>query len=114
MSNDIPKDIELSRHYASMQKDDLYRALVPPEQQMAFSEGGKLVRGREIFQTLLDRSHDTICQVYREREGEHRDLVALIALIAAALIGSSIILGAPAYVVAALAVKVGLSHICKG
>ena len=110
---DAAIQVEARRHL-ELSDDELLMMMLPPGQQTAFSREGALMRGREIFHSVLDNVRDRVCEIYRQRADKHENTVALVALIASALIGNATLGGIPAFAFAALVAKIGLDNVCGG
>ena len=108
---DPQSEAEVER-YLSQDEAALFAQMVSPGDQQAFSRDGMLMRGREIFYSVLGDVRSTVCEIYRGRKGKYENPIALGALIAGSLIGSAALAGIPVYAFAALAVKVGLERVC--
>ena len=97
--------------------DDLY-GLLPAydaEQEGVFSPEEWNKAGRAIFESLKGRIHEKICVEWdfckKRTAQQYQDNITLVASVADVLAALST--GIPPFVIAALVVKIGLTHFCR-
>jgi hypothetical protein len=98
----------------TLDQDELLIKLVPEHTraQQAYSRGGLVTRGRDIFHRVSDDVRGAICRQYNQRTGTTKNLVDLAVIIVPALV-SVPHLSVPVLPLAALLVKTGLEELCR-
>ena len=92
--------------------DDLYSQLIPDmESHQLYGSGGRVQRGKEIFEHLLQKFRTRICEEYRQRTVAVKDSVDLVALAITALSGK-LPPEVPLIPFAVLLLKIGFDEIC--
>ena len=109
----IPDDVKTAAElYQSLSEDELFRTLVSEDDEAAFSEGGRLARGREIFQSIWREVGPLFCRYHRASGKTFGDQVSAIALLATPLLGNPSFQGVSVVAFTALAVKIGAEKLC--
>jgi hypothetical protein len=109
----IPNDLKAAAElYQGLSENELFRTLVSEDDEAAFSEGGRLARGREIFQNIWREVGHLFCQYYRASGKTFGDQVNTIALLATPLLGNPSFQGVSVVAFTALAVKIGAEKLC--
>ena len=103
-----------AQQYLNLPEAELYAMLVSEEERegRAFSRGGLVARGKEIFQDVWRDVSDTVCGYYAKREKTIDSQVDVVALVATPLLGHPAVAGIGVVALSALIVKIGLGTLC--
>jgi len=106
MNVDIEKFINLSQ-------EELYVALVPQNEQIAYSKDGIIARGIEIFTNLAEDCKHDICSEYCKKEKEIKTLIDAVNIVLAVLLANNYMAEAIVVPFSVLLAKYGLSKLCN-
>jgi hypothetical protein len=96
-----------------LDQDELFIRLVPEHaRKQAYSRGGLVGRGQNIFFRVSGDVRSAVCQQYNQRTGTAKSIIDLAVMIVPALV-SIPHLPVPALPLAALLVKTGLEELCR-